>query len=90
MASVMLNCIVSFTLWTSGLCNCVVLHVDTNISEEYAVSILRVEESRVRLHLGYVVKLQGWWLCRSIGRERIQNLVRASGECEKRPFPGPQ
>jgi hypothetical protein len=40
-----------------GLLGCAT--VDTNISEEYAVFIFRVEESRVRLQLGYVVKLQG-------------------------------
>lgn len=39
---------------------------------------------QVRLQLGYIVRLQGRWLCRT------QNLVSASGECGKWAFPGPQ
>jgi hypothetical protein len=60
----------AFQLWFSRMWQCVVLLVDTNILENVAASISRVEVIRVRMWLGCPDRLQVTWLHRSAGGGR--------------------
>lgn len=49
----------SWRPWCSLLWQHVVLRVDTTVLEEHATFIIRVEMNRVRIHLGFIGRLQG-------------------------------
>jgi hypothetical protein len=59
-------------LWSSRLWSCVIFMKDTDVSEEHAASIFRVEVYGLRNRLEYVCtsRLQGRWSLRSTGVRR--------------------
>jgi hypothetical protein len=57
--------------------------VDTNVSDECAASIIRVEVTRVRMQSGYIGRLQGGWSLMCGRGERRWSLVQATKDSEQ-------
>jgi hypothetical protein len=50
--------VMSVQIQSSGLWHHAVLYMDTNVSEQHAASILRIEMSVARIWTGYICKVQ--------------------------------